>query len=378
MAGIYIHVPFCKTRCTYCDFFTKTDMGQKNAYIEAICEEALLRRDYLINENISSIYFGGGTPSQLSIDELNQILWTLKGLFVVNDDAEITLEANPDDLTEKYVSDLLQIGFNRLSMGIQSFDDAQLSFLNRRHSAQKAIDAVTISQKAGFNNISIDLMYGLPDQTLSTWNDTLDRALSLNVQHISSYHLIYEKGTQLYKKLERGEINSTEEELSLQMFSTLIERLSRAGYQHYEISNFGKEGYFSKHNSSYWLNSKYLGLGPAAHSYNQVSRSWNISSIPQYIKGIQLGIPFVEEETLSLKERYNDFVLTGMRTIWGVNQTKLRELFGTDMLNYFKKNIHNHMLSQTVYFDTKEDTYKLNKNGIFISDTIMSDLMYID
>lgn len=376
MAGIYIHVPFCKTRCIYCDFYTRTNMEQKTPYVDAICKEMVLRADYIGNEAIETIYFGGGTPSQLNEADFKAIFETIFSTFEVTDNVEITLEANPDDLSVKYINMLRRVGFNRLSMGVQSFDDAQLQFLNRRHSAQKAINAVKASQQAGFSNISIDLMYGLPDLSIGMWNKTLDQAISLDIQHISSYHLIYEQGTKLYRLLQKGEVKSAEEETSVEMFSILIERLQQAGFIHYEISNFGKEGYFSRHNSSYWLGAKYLGLGPSAHSYNRQNRCWNISSIAKYIQGVENGKPFIEEEDLDQPTRYNDFILTGMRTMWGISTSDLKNQFGEEFLDYCNKNIRKHLQSGDVI--TEGDRYKISRQGIFISDSIMSDLMYIE
>lgn len=376
MAGIYIHVPFCKTRCIYCDFYTRTNMEQKTPYVSAICKELVLRKEYIGDEPIGTIYFGGGTPSQLSKADFEAIFKTIYDTFEIENNAEITLEANPDDLNEKYLNMLIESGFNRLSMGVQSFDDKQLQFLNRRHSAQKAIDAVRMSKQAGFSNISIDLMYGLPDLTSDIWNQTLDTAIDLDIQHISSYHLIYEQGTKLYRLLQKGEVKSVEEELSVDMFSTLIRRLSDAGFIHYEISNFGKDGYFSRHNSSYWLGAKYLGTGPSAHSYNRQNRCWNISSIPKYIQAIEKGEPDIEIEELNVQTRYNDFILTGMRTMWGINRTELKNLFGEKLSDYCDKNIQRHIKSNDVFQDG--DNYKISSKGIFVSDSIMSDLMYID
>lgn len=376
MAGIYIHVPFCKTICIYCDFFTKTNMDQKNPYIRAICREAEIRSSYIDNEDIKTIYFGGGTPSQLNKDDLKDILDTIYRVYNVDKNAEITLEANPDDIDLEYLDDLLKVGINRLSMGIQSFDDDELRFLNRRHSADKAIKAIQFSQQAGFNNISIDLMYGLPNQTMDIWKKNLQEAINLNIQHISSYHLIYEEGTKLYRLLQKGSVKSVDEALSVEMFSTMIDYLSNADFIHYEISSFGKKDLFSKHNSSYWLGTKYLGLGPAAHSYNQKNRSWNVSSIPKYINGINSNIPDIEIELLDNKTLYNDFILTGMRTMWGVDKHKLDNLFGMDMLNYCKQNIQKHLESGNVI--EENNIYKLTRKGIFVSDSIMSDLMYID
>lgn len=376
MAGIYIHVPFCKTRCIYCDFFTRTDLKQKNPYVSALCKEAKLRTDYLGGEPLETIYFGGGTPSQLSIDDLKAILNTLRDTFEIDPHAEITLEANPDDLNTVYIAGLLKSGFNRLSMGVQSFDDAQLKFLNRRHSANKAIEAVKLAKNGGFDNISIDLMYGLPDLTLDVWQDTLDKAIDLDIQHISSYHLIYESGTKLYRLLQKGEVRSADEEVSVDMFSLLISKLKDAGFTHYEISNFAKDKLFSRHNTSYWLDKKYLGLGPAAHSYNQINRCWNIASIPKYIEGIQNNTPNIEEEALDMQSRYNDFILTGMRTMWGINISSLKEKFGEKMLVYCEKNLRKHIESGHVILS--DNHYRITSEGIFISDSIMSDLMYIE
>ncbi len=376
MAGIYIHVPFCKTRCAYCDFFTQTDMSGKALYVKAIAKEIELRSGYLGNEVIDTIYFGGGTPSQLSEDNLRFILSAISGNFTVNKKAEITLEANPDDLDTPYLLSLRELGFNRLSIGVQSFDDNQLAFLNRRHSAQKAVDAVNSARQAGFDNISIDLMYGLPSLTMPVWNDTLDKAIGLNISHISAYHLIYEEGTPLYRLLKQGKINPVDEELSLEMFSTMIDKLTAAGFIHYEISNFGKENCFSRHNTSYWLGVKYLGLGAAAHSFDAKSRSSNIASISRYVESINSGKPCVDVEILDAKSQYNDFILTGMRTRWGIDASELEKRFGTLFLQYFRKNIEKHILSGNVVKDNTH--YRLNRKGLFISDTVMSDLMYID
>lgn len=351
-------------------------MEQKTPFVSAICKELVLRSNYIGGESVSTIYFGGGTPSQLSKADFKAIFSTIYETYRVDDDAEITLEANPDDLNEKYLDMLRSTGFNRLSMGVQSFDDKQLQFLNRRHSAQKALDAVRMSKQAGFSNISIDLMYGLPDLTLETWNKTLDTAMNLDIHHISSYHLIYEQGTKLYRLLQKGNVKSVEEELSVEMFSTLIRRLQENGFIHYEISNFGKEGYFSRHNSSYWLGTKYLGTGPSAHSYNKENRCWNISSISKYIQGIEDNDPQIEIEDLDIRTRYNDFILTGMRTMWGISKSELKSLFGEKYAAYCDQNIARHLKSGDVYTD--EDRYKISRQGIFVSDSIMSDLMYID
>lgn len=376
MAGIYIHVPFCKTRCAYCDFFTQTDAGDRGLYVKAIAGEAKSRSAYLDGEPVDTIYLGGGTPSQLSPADISLILKSISDNFIVSDHPEITLEANPDDLDMSYLQSLLGMGFNRLSIGVQSFDDDRLKFLNRRHSSEKAVEAVEAAQRAGFGNISIDLMYGLPGQTLPLWEKTLETAIALNIQHISAYHLIYEEGTALYQWLLQGAISPVDEELSLDMFSMMIDKLRDAGFIHYEISNFGKENCFSRHNTSYWTDALYLGLGPAAHSYNKKSRCSNVASIRRYIEGIEAGKPDVEEEILTERDKYNDYILTRMRTMWGIDASWLENNFEHKFSQYFQKNIKKHIASANVAKDNSH--YKLTRAGIFISDAIMSDLMYID
>lgn len=375
MAGIYIHVPFCKTRCIYCDFFTQTSTQQKNSYIDAVCKELVLRNDYLGNESIDTIYFGGGTPSMLSLGDLDYILDAINKTYSVNENSEITLEANPDDLDIDYLKGLQNLDINRLSVGIQSFDDTELQFLNRRHSSRQAIEVIASAQNIGFDNISIDLMYGLPAQTIEIWQSNLEKAINLDIQHVSAYHLIYEEGTKLFRLLEDGIVRTVDEETSLEMFSILIDRLSAARFIHYEISNFGKENFFSRHNSSYWLGQKYLGIGPSAHSFNEINRCWNVASISGYVQGIENNLPEQEIEDLDRKTKYNDYILTGLRTIWGIDVDKLNSLFGENIHSYFRSNIEKYIATEDVIFCN--NNYKLSRKGIFISDTIMSDLMII-
>lgn len=376
MAGIYIHIPFCKTRCIYCDFFTQTDMSLRSRYVDAVCRELELYSDYLGREFVKTIYLGGGTPSQLTAQNYDKIFEAIHNNFAVLPDAEITVEANPDDLDVEYIGELISLPFNRISIGVQSFDDAQLAFLNRRHSAERAKTVVEWCQQAGFNNISIDLMYGLPGQTMMSWFETLNTAISLNVQHISSYHLIYEEGTQLNRLLEDGKIKSVDEDLSADLFLLLQTKLTSAGFIHYEISNFAKEGFFSRHNSSYWLGAPYLGIGSSAHSYNGKSRKWNISSVGKYIQGIEEGQPLSETEYLSENMLYNDFIITRMRTIWGVDLEELERRFGKDKLEYCLRNIAKHINNKTV--EKRNNTLIITERGMLVSDGIMSDLMYID
>ena len=375
MAGIYIHIPFCKRRCIYCDFFSTTRSEKKPTYVRALCQELAIRKDYLEGEEIETIYLGGGTPSQLTEEELSAIFTSLYNIYKVKEDAEITLEANPDDLTPEYVSMLRRLPVNRISMGIQTFQEETLKLLHRRHSARQAIEAFHRCREAGFRNISIDLMYGLPGETLETWEQDLQQAIELHPEHISAYHLIYEEGTELWKLKEQHQVEEADEELSVTLFSTLINELTNAGYQHYEISNFCLPGLHSRHNSSYWTGKKYLGCGPSAHSFNGISRQWNVASLSKYIEGIISGKPDFEIEDLDLYTRYNDFVITSIRTCWGMSLSRLRSEYGEELYRYCLRMAKSH-LEQGV-LETREGVLKLTQRGIFISDGIMSDLLWV-
>ena len=376
MAGIYIHIPFCKRRCIYCDFFSTTQSEKKAEYVHALVRELEMRKDYVGDEEIETIYLGGGTPSQLSQEELEEIFAYIYKVYKVTPDAEITLEANPDDLTPEYVSIIRTLPVNRISMGIQTFQEETLKLLHRRHTAQQAIETFKRCREAGFQNISIDLMYGLPGETLETWEQDLQQAIDLHPEHISAYHLIYEEGTTLWNLREQNKVEEAEEELSLTLFKTLIERLTKAGYQHYEISNFCLPGLHSRHNSSYWTGKKYLGCGPSAHSFDGISRQWNVSSLEKYLEGIRSNQLDFELEDLDLYTRYNDFVITSIRTCWGMPLAQLRTTYGETLYNYCLRMAKPH-IEQGV-LEIKEDTLKLTPQGIFISDGIMSDLLWIE
>ena len=375
MAGIYIHIPFCKRRCIYCDFFSTTQSEKKPTYIHALCQELEMRKNYLEGEEIETIYLGGGTPSQLTEEELNEIFTSLYNIYKVKEDAEITLEANPDDLTPEYVSMLRRLPINRISMGIQTFQEETLKLLHRRHTARQAIEAFQRCREAGFRNISIDLMYGLPGETLDTWKEDLQQAIALHPEHISAYHLIYEEGTALWKLRDEHQVEEADEDLSVTLFKNLIDELKQAGYQHYEISNFCLPELHSRHNSSYWTGKKYLGCGPSAHSFNGSSRQWNIASLDNYLKGIASGKPNYEIEELDLYTRYNDFVITSIRTCWGMSLSRLRSEYGEELYRYCLRMAKSH-LEQGV-LEIEEDTLRLTQEGIFISDGIMSDLLFV-
>ncbi|MBP6284080.1 MAG: radical SAM family heme chaperone HemW [Paludibacteraceae bacterium] len=376
MAGIYIHIPFCKQRCHYCDFYSHTNTELTQRYLQALSIEMEQRKNYLPQqENITTLYLGGGTPSLLQKEELAFIFSNLTTHFNLANLTEITIEANPDDITSDFLLAAKAVGCNRLSIGIQSFYNEELQLLGRRHSAEQAIEAVSLAQQYGFTNISIDLMYGLPNQSMQTWQKSLEKALSLEVQHISAYHLTYEKGTPFYQQLQAKKIKEADEEDSILYFEELINKLTQAGFEHYEISNFALSGYESQHNSSYWEHVRYIGLGASAHSYNLTSRQWNKASIIGYCTGIEENTEYFELEMLTKIEQYNDFVITSLRTKKGVNTLQLKTLFGEQQLNYFLKQCEK-------YIDTNklcaEDNFvRLTEKGIFVSDSIMEDIIEV-
>ena len=376
MAGLYIHIPFCKRRCIYCDFFSTTCSEKKADYVHALCKELELRKDYLEGEEIETIYFGGGTPSQLTFEELKSIFTSIYNIYKVKEDAEITLEANPDDLTTLYVDQLRQLPINRLSMGIQTFHEDTLKLLNRRHTAQQAIEAYHRCREAGFRNISIDLMYGLPGETPKQWEEDMQQAINLHPEHISAYHLIYEEGTALWKLKEQHQVEETDEDVSLQFFSRLISTFTEAGYEHYEISNFCLPGLHSRHNSSYWTGKKYLGCGPSAHSYNGTSRQWNIASLHEYMESILNGKPCFEIEELDIYTRYNDFIITRIRTHWGLPLSHLQAEFGDTLYRYCLRMARPHI--EQGLLEIQDNILRLTRQGIFISDGIMSDLLWVE
>ncbi|MBR5802949.1 MAG: radical SAM family heme chaperone HemW [Bacteroidaceae bacterium] len=377
MAGIYLHIPFCKRRCIYCDFFSSTEEGMKHRYVDALCRELECRKSYVGGEPIRTIYIGGGTPSQLSLSELQRLFQCIYKVYKVDDDAEVTLEANPDDLTEEYVEGLSRtLPINRISMGIQTFDDERLRFLQRRHTAYQAKEAIERCRRYGFTNLSIDLIYGLPGQDVEAWNQELDQAVSLKVPHLSAYHLTYEEGTRLWQLKEQGLISEVDEETSVQMYAVLVGRLKEAGYQHYEISNFCQPGMESRHNSSYWKGVPYIGCGAASHSYDGVSRQWNVASIFNYIKGIEEGTPMIERENLDLNTRYNDYIVTSLRTMWGASLETIQARFGAVFFHHCLREARRHLNSNLLR--QEGDVLCLTEEGVFLSDGIISDLLWVE
>lgn len=378
MAGIYVHIPFCKSRCIYCDFFSTTSLTERDRYVAAIKKELELRINYLpSNTEIETIYFGGGTPSMLSASQLCDILKHIKHIYQVSNDAEITAEGNPDDLNEDFLRSIREGGFNRLSMGIQTFNDRRLEFLCRRHTAEIAKRSIENARKVGFDNISIDLMYGFPNESLEDWNSDIDQALLLAPEHISAYSLMYEEGTQLYKMLESGRIEEIDEDISVAMYNLLIERLRSSGYEHYEISNWGKPSMHSRHNSSYWEGIPYLGVGAGAHSFDGNSRQWNPNSLEEYLEGITSHNPIIEKEVLTPNQRFNEMVMTGLRTAKGINLKRLETLLGEHRLEYCIKNARPHIEAGRLELCDNTNSMRLTRNGLFVSDDIMSDLMML-
>ncbi len=380
MAGLYIHIPFCKSRCIYCGFYSTTHLSLRDSYVSALCHEMEMRSRNVLFQQLSTIYIGGGTPSQLSISHLHDIFKCTDNHFHVDGDAEITIECNPDDVTPSFAEALKELPINRVSMGVQTFNDERLKFLRRRHSSEQVLEAIERLRKVGIGNISIDLMFGFPNETLEEWESDIEEALNLHVEHISAYSLMYEEGTPLYnirsKQIENGLVNQDEEdELSVKMYELLMEKLEKAGYEHYEISNFAlkKEhgSYCSRHNSSYWQGIPYLGIGAAAHSYDIDSRQWNVADIQQYIQAIQRGEIPAEREFLTDDMRFDDTVTTALRTNEGINLASLTDRHRDYLMARAQKYINQGLLAQ------EGDSIRLTKKGLFVSDSIMADFMYV-
>jgi len=374
MAGIYIHIPFCRSRCIYCGFYSTTALDLRQRYVDALCREMEIRGTF----PISTIYLGGGTPSQLTIEQLRQLFIYINKVYPLTSETEVTIEVNPDDVTAEYASQLSQLPVNRVSMGVQTFDDQRLQFLHRRHTARQAINAVSILRAAGIRNLSIDLMYGFPGETLSDWEADIEAALALNVEHISAYCLMIEEGTPLHQMMKQHN-GCVDEETERLMYDTLIDRLTAAGYEHYEISNFAKKGFRSRHNSSYWNGTPYIGLGAAAHSYDIRSRSWNVADINAYIEGIEQGERRFEEELLDDDTRYNDAVTVGLRTCEGIDLDALSKKYKDYCIKNARRYLDDGLLELTT---TDHDglschRLRLTRRGLFVSDMVMSDLMMV-
>lgn len=376
MSGLYIHIPFCRSRCIYCGFFSSTSVSQKSAYVKALCCELSLRRHEL-HQPVHTVYLGGGTPSLLSREELNLLFQAISkdyfdGELSHRNALEITMECNPDDVTDDFCNTLQLLPVNRISMGVQTFSNDRLRFLHRRHNADEVGLAVQRLRQAGIHNISIDLMFGFPNETLSEWHYDIDHALQLDVEHISAYSLMYEEGTPLFQLLKQGKVSETDEELYRCMFDLLMDELTNAGFEHYEISNFAKKGFRSIHNSNYWNGTPYIGIGAAAHSFNTSYRRWNVSNLSKYILSISnRDLPY-EEEAIDPNTRYDDTIVTALRTCEGINIESMDKRHK----QYLLKQAEQYLSTGLLRF--RDNHLRLTRNGIYISDAIMADLMWED
>lgn len=375
MNGIYIHIPFCKKACHYCDFHFSTSLGKKEAMISGICKELVLRKGEFKDDAVATIYFGGGTPSVLEVSEINQILQAVYDNYRVMDKPEITLEANPDDLSHEKIKQLAATPINRLSIGVQSFFQSDLKLMNRAHNAQEALECIRDAQ-AYFDNISIDLIYGIPNMSHERWRENIKIALSLNIPHISSYALTVEPKTALASFIKKGIIDPVDDVLAQEHFDILVQQLEAHHFTHYEISNFGKPDYFSKNNTAYWQGKKYIGIGPSAHSYDGIRRGWNINNNSKYIKSIEANLLPMEEEILSTTDRYNEYVMTGLRTIWGVSLYKVNSEFGERYQGYLLKHAQKYLDEKMLVLE--EDTLFITRKGKFLADGIASNLFMVN
>lgn len=373
MSGLYIHFPFCKSKCIYCNFYSVVAIQQKNAYLDALYKEIELTKDYLLDSHISTIYFGGGTPSLLSLSELRAILSLLTSRYSVSADAEITLEANPEQLDETFVKGLLSEGINRLSIGVQSFSDDILEKIKRRHTANRAIQALNTVFEAGFENVSLDLIYGIPYRTRKQWNNELIRAFSFPIKHLSAYSLTVEPTTLLDLKLKRGQFLPMSESLEEQDYNELINKSIYFDFDHYEISNFAKKGFVSRHNFAYWEGLPYLGLGPSAHSFNGSSRQWNPADIQHYIANIEKGQREQEKEILSNEMRFNEYVMLMLRTNKGISLEHIKKQYGT----VYSTLVANNFIRVNPAFYTQPEQYRyvLTSEGMRFADKIVVDLL---
>lgn len=375
MAGIYIHIPFCKQACYYCDFHFSTSLKKKPEMVEALIKELEIKKDKL-KEPIETIYFGGGTPSLLSKEELQRLFSVIYANYTVQKDAEVTLEANPDDLTEAKIRDLSTTHVNRLSIGIQSFFDDNLVWMNRSHNSKQALDAIRFSKRY-FDNLTIDLIYGVPGLSDERWQQNLEKALELELPHISSYALTVEPRTALAKMIDLGKKKKVDDATAKRHYEQLIATLEKAGYINYEFSNFGKPGYFSKNNTAYWMGKPYLGIGPSAHGFDGEHRYWNVRNNSLYIKALQKGeLPF-EMESLTLSDRYNEYVMTRLRTIWGMDPKEMEAQFGSQYLRHFEKEAAPLFKEGLLQKDAKNHIH-ISKKGKFLGDGISSDLFFIE
>jgi oxygen-independent coproporphyrinogen III oxidase len=375
MSGIYIHIPFCKQACHYCDFHFSTSIKKKDEMVLALAKEIQLRKNEFKNEVVETIYFGGGTPSILAIEDLRFLIDEVFKNFDVIENPEITIEANPDDLNYETICQLANSPINRLSIGIQSFFEVDLVLMNRAHNAAEAKKCLELATQY-FDNISIDLIYGIPNMSNEKWLQNIETALSFNIPHLSSYALTVEPKTALHRFIQKGVIPALDDELASEHFHILVDTLTENDFIHYELSNFGKENYFSKNNSSYWLGKKYMGIGPSAHSYDGEKRGWNVSNNTLYLKSIQENKVPLETEKLTRTDRYNEYVMTGLRTIWGISLDRIENEFGKKYLDYLQQQAAKYIEDHLLFVD--ENILRTTKSGKFLSDGIASDLFMLN
>lgn len=373
MAGIYLHIPFCRSWCSYCDFYSITENNDTEPFVQAIIKEASLQAGYLDGEVAETVYFGGGTPSLLTAGQVQKIIVSLRENYKFSDDPEITMEVNPDDISEGSFRSLADAGVNRISLGVQSWNDRRLKFLGRRHNAAQSEQALRSAFKEGFVNVSADLIYGIPGMTADDLRADLEKTLSFPVTHISAYHLTIESGTKLGRLKKDGRLTEADEEASNTMFSLLSALCREAGFIHYEISNFAKEGFISRHNSSYWKQIPYLGLGPSAHSFNRASRQWNVSDLKKYLRSVGSGIVPFEREELDRLTTFNEYVMTSLRTMWGIDLGYVEQYYDKELHDYLvnlsEKYIHYGLLRR------EKNTLALTDQGKMISDNIIAELL---
>lgn len=374
MSGIYIHIPFCKQACHYCDFHFSTSMKKKEEMVQALAKEIAMRKNEFQDEIVETIYFGGGTPSILETSDIRFLIDEVYKNFKVADNPEITLEANPDDLSKDRIIELSNHRINRLSIGIQSFFEEDLKLMNRAHNANEALECLKIATQY-FDNITADLIYGIPGLTNEKWKQNIETLLDLGIPHISSYALTVEPKTALEKFIQKGSIPAPDDSVAHEQFLMLVDILEQNGFVHYELSNFGKPDYFSKNNSAYWLGKKYIGIGPSAHSYDGINRSWNIANNTLYIKSIQEDKLPHEIEQLSITDRYNEYVMTGLRTVWGVSLERIEKEFGKSYLDYLLQNADKYRIEEKL--ELKDTILKTTRKGKFFCDGIASDLFFL-
>ncbi|MCQ2308547.1 MAG: radical SAM family heme chaperone HemW [Bacteroidales bacterium] len=377
MAGIYIHIPFCKSKCAYCNFFSVVTGKQHADFLDALRKEILIRKSYLNCEKINTIYFGGGTPSLLKPIEIQSVLDVLYKNFNISENAEITLEANPDTVSMELLKDFSTVGINRLSVGIQSFHDDDLQYLSRRHDSKHALQVLDWANMIGFQEVTMDLIYGIPTLTEEKWAENLDIFFSKGINHLSAYALTIEPKTALGQRISKGTAAPVDEDATIRHYEMLVERAEKEGFEHYEISNFAKPGHHSRHNRSYWTGEKYLGLGPSAHSFDGLSRQWNVASVTEYCKLINdfpnsLKMNWFEKEILTSDDRYNEYVMTSLRTCWGCDIENIKENFGEKYLKHFEENIVPYLNDGRLV--KHGGNYVLTENGMLFADGIAAEL----